>query len=594
MTQLSRTYLNRIDSPADLRKLGREVLFLLAAELRNMLLKSKVVNPGHLSASLGVVELTIAIHYLFNTPDDKLIWDVGHQSYSHKILTGRRLQFESLRKLRGISGFPLRAESKYDAFGTGHSSTALSAALGMAIAAKLQGFENRQHIAVIGDGAINGGMFFEALNQAGELNPNLLIILNDNGISIDKSVGALRNYLINQADKQSLNDFSNPLFESFDVQCFGPVDGNNLDELLPALEAVKNIHGFRLLHVLTTKGKGNECVVKQTVAIEGSQPANSMVLNSDHALYQDVFGDTMVELAEKNRKIVAITPAMLSGSSLMKMKERFPDRTFDVGIAEQHAVTFAAGLAAEGLKPYCTIYSSFLQRGFDQLIHDVAIQNLPVVFCIDRAGLVGEDGATQHGVFDMSYLRCIPNVTIAAPMNETELRNMLYSAQFHDAGPYAIRYPRGKTEHGNPLAMFEKIETGKGRKLRDGNKLAVVSIGQPGNAVSEALDQLAKEGVSVAHFDLRFLKPLDNEMLHEVFSQFKLVVTVEDGSITGGMGTSLMEFANDNHYLVLIKCLGIPDRFIPQGSPDELKEMCGFDVDSIILEIQKWMSTISN
>ncbi|NOU47476.1 MAG: 1-deoxy-D-xylulose-5-phosphate synthase [Bacteroidales bacterium] len=593
MTPASLTFLNKIDSPSDLRKLSHNSLVILASELRNMLLNSTAVNPGHLSASLGVVELTIAIHYLFDTPVDTLIWDVGHQTYPHKILTGRQLNFESLRKLNGISGFPSRAESEYDAFGTGHSSTALSAALGMAMAAKIRGDQNRQHIAVVGDGAMNGGMFFEALNQAGELNPNLLIILNDNGISIDKSVGALRNYLLDQSDKQSLNDFSNPFFEAFDVQCFGPLDGNNLEELLPALEAVKKIKGLRLLHVLTTKGKGNE--VGEEVHKPSSTNENPLIsiettIHTAHPLYQDVFGETMVELAQQNEKIVAITPAMLSGSSLMKMKERFPDRTYDVGIAEQHAVTFAAGLAIEGMLPYCTIYSTFLQRGYDQLIHDVAIQNLPVIFCIDRAGLVGEDGATHHGVFDLSYLRCIPNLSIAAPMDETELRNLLYSAQFHKNGPYAIRYPRGKTENTITPKQFKKIETGSGRNLRYGEYLAVVSIGQPGNAVITALDQLQTEGIHIAHYDLRFVKPLDTHLLHEVFSGFKKVLTVEDGSIAGGAGSALVEFANDHGYQNVIKRLGIPDRFIPQGSPEELKKMCGFDVDTIILEIRSLLA----
>jgi 1-deoxy-D-xylulose-5-phosphate synthase len=593
MTQHSPIILDGIKSPADLRKLSLTDLIALAAELRDMLLNAKAINPGHLNASLGVVELTIAIHFLFNTPEDKLIWDVGHQTYSHKILTGRRLRFGSLRKLNGISGFPLRTESEYDSFGTGHSSTALSAALGMAVSAQFNDNKKRRHIAVIGDGAMNGGMFFEALNHAGELNPNLLIILNDNGISIDKSVGALRNYLINQADKQSLNDFSNPFFEAFEVQCFGPVDGNNLEELLPALEAVKKIDGLRLLHVLTTKGKGNDIYFQSASKQEKHKPTDIEVVQTEHSLYQDVFGDTMIELAQQNKSVVAITPAMLSGSSLMKMKELFPDRTFDVGIAEQHAVTFAAGLSADGMKPYCVIYSTFLQRGYDQLIHDVAIQNLPVVFCIDRAGLVGEDGATHHGVFDMSYLRCIPNLTIASPMDETELRDLMFSAQFHNTGPFCIRYPRGKTEHNLLPETLKRIETGKGRKLRNGSTIAVISIGQPGNSVAEALDHLKNENIHIAHYDLRFLKPLDFKLLHEVFSQFKFILTVEDGSITGGMGSALMEFANDNNYAVPIKRLGIPDSFIPQGSPEELKKICGFDIESIIRNIRELLLTKS-
>jgi 1-deoxy-D-xylulose-5-phosphate synthase len=429
------------------------------------------------------------------------------------------------------------------------------------------GETDRRHIAVVGDGAMTAGMFFEAVNHAGELNPNLLIILNDNGMSIDSTMGALRDYLANQAEKAS-EEVSNPFFESFGIQCFGPIDGNNLDELIPALEAMKDVPGLKLLHVITHKGKSSWSVPSP------GDPDYQL-------LYQDVFGNTMIRLAEENEKIVVISPAMLSGSSLIGMKKRFPERTFDTAIAEQHAVTMAAGMAAEGLKAYCCIYSTFFQRAYDQLIHDVALQKLPVVFCLDRAGLVGEDGATHHGVFDLAFLRCIPNLVIAAPMDETELANLMYSSQFHEAGPFVIRYPRGKTANQIMPQKFEKIETGKGRKLRSGDKVAVVSLGKPGNEVVKALDSLIIEGISVAHFDLRFLKPLDESLLHEVFSHFNKMITIEDGVISGGMGSALMEFAQKNDYQTKIKCLGVPDQFIPHGTLSELYAICGMDAEAI-------------
>ncbi len=599
MTSSAGKLLSDINSPSDLRKLSTEQLSILSDELRSFILDVVSANPGHLGASLGVVELTVALHYVFNTPVDKLIWDVGHQAYGHKILTGRRDLFHTLRKSGGISGFPVISESEFDAFGTGHASTALSAALGMAIAARFKGLK-RQHIAVVGDGAITGGMFFEALNQAGDSQADLLIILNDNGISIDHSSGALKDYLIRQAGKQSGTAFSNPLFEAFNIQCNGPVDGNNLSEILQALEAVKAMKGVRLLHVLTTKGKGFEKAERDQVRYHapgtfdrttGDLPKSDS--NTKEApLYSEVFGQTMLELARMNPSVVAITPAMPTGSNLLPMMKLYPERTFDVGIAEQHAVTFAAGLATDGLIPFCTIYSTFLQRAYDQIIHDVALQKLPVVFCIDRAGLVGEDGATHHGAFDLAYLRCIPNLVITAPMNECELRNLMFLAQQHTGLlPMAIRYPRGKATTPDWQLPFETIEAGRGRKLRAGEKIAVVSLGHPGNFVAEALDSLQTDDICVAHIDLRFLKPLDVALLHETFSAYEMIITVEDGVINGGMGSALAEFAADHQYKSRLIRLGIPDSFIHHGKPEELYADCGFDARSIEILIRKlWNS----
>lgn len=578
--------LHLINDPADLRRLRPEQLAELADELRSFILDVVSANPGHLGASLGVVELTIALHYLFNTPDDVLVWDVGHQAYAHKILTGRRASFDSLRKWGGISGFPLRSESEYDAFGTGHASTGLSAVLGMAVASALQHNTSRQHIAVVGDGAITGGMFFEALNQAGYANVNLLIILNDNGISIDKSAGALKDYLAKQRLGQT---GSNPLFEAFGIPCFGPVDGNNLNELLPALQSIQKHEGVRLLHVVTTKGKGFDRAEKEQVLfhapgtfdrLTGQLPAakNSETRNP---LYQQVFGETLVELAGLFPQIVGITPAMPTGSSLNLLMEAFPDRAFDVDIAEQHALTFAAGLAAKGIKPFCVVYSTFLQRAYDQLIHDIALQNLPVVLCVDRAGLVGEDGATHHGAFDLAFLRCIPNLTIAAPMNEPELRNLMYSAATDNSGPWVIRYPRGKAATGDDSGQFVAMAKGKGRKLRSGNKVALISLGHPGNFVAEALNTLEPQGVFTAHYDLRFLKPLDEELLLEAFSHYEHIITVEDGAIHGGMGSAILEWAAGHHFSNKIVRLGIPDRFVKHGTPHQLYQHCGFDSWSI-------------
>ena len=581
--------LSKINDPAELRKLQPDVFPDLADELRSFILDVTAVNPGHLGASLGVIELTIALHYLFDTPNDRLIWDVGHQAYAHKILTGRKHLFQSLRKLDGISGFPSRSESDYDAFGTGHASTALSAAVGMAVAADLQGNHSRNHIAVIGDGAITGGMFFEALNQAGAADLNLIIILNDNGIAIDKSAGALKDYLIRQAEKQSSQAFSNPLFEAFGIACNGPVDGHNFAELLPALEAVKAMKGVRLLHVITTKGKGFERAEKDQVRyhapgtfdrLTGELPKAKPVENRI-PLYQEVFGETLLELAKKIPDLVGVTPAMPTGSHLLPLLETFPERCFDVGIAEQHALTFSAGLAAEGMLPFCVIYSTFLQRAYDQLIHDVALQNLPVVICIDRAGLVGEDGATHHGVFDLAYLRCIPNLVIAAPMDEKELRHLMFTAANYRKSPFVIRYPRGKATDMDWKVDPEILPIGKGRKLSSGNRIAIISIGHPGNFVREALEKLTAENIFVSHYDLRFLKPLDKALLRDAFEQHEQIITVEDGVKNGGMGSAVMEWAHENGFGNSILRLGVPDDFVAHGKPEELQALCGFDVNGI-------------
>lgn len=582
-------FLDHIKSPADLRGYSPDQLPLIADELRSFILDVVATKPGHLGASLGVVELTVALHYLFNTPDDKLVWDVGHQAYGHKILTGRKDRFSTLRQWNGISGFPVREESEYDTFGTGHASTSLSATIGMAVASSIKGEKDRKHIAVVGDGAITGGMFFEALNQAASLDINVLIVLNDNGISIDKSSGALNDYLFKQRQKKSDIDIESPLFESFGIRVAGPIDGNNLNELLPALERVKAWRGVTLLHVITTKGKGFERAEREQVLFHAPgtfdrvtgttpEPKNNP---GQLPLYQQVFGETLVELAAQQDNIVGITPAMPTGSSLNLMMKAFPKRAFDVDIAEQHALTFAAGLATQGMKPFCVIYSTFLQRAYDQLIHDVALQQLPVVLCVDRAGLVGDDGATHHGAFDLAFLRCIPNVILAAPMDEIELRNLMFTAAKTEKGPFVIRYPRGKALHANWKQSFETIEIGSGRRLRKGRNIAVVSIGHPGNFVVEALNRLEEKGVFVAHYDLRFLKPLDEQLLKEVFQLHTTIVTVEDGVISGGMGSALMEWVQEKGYSNKIVRLGIPDHFIAHGSTALLQAHCGYDAQSI-------------
>jgi 1-deoxy-D-xylulose-5-phosphate synthase len=581
--------LAEINFPSDLKKLDVHDLPRLCHEIRQFIIEATSQNPGHVGSSLGAVELAVAIHYVFNTPYDQLIWDVGHQAYAHKILTGRRDRFHTNRMYNGISGFPKMSESEYDAFGTGHSSTSLSAALGMAIASKLQNDNKRHHISVIGDAAIAGGMAMEALNNAGVHQANLLVILNDNGISIDPNVGAMKDYLLRIGKGQaSLHTRSN-FFESFNFQYFGPTDGHDVIELVHQLNVIRNISGPKLLHAITTKGKGfKKAEEHQTIyhspglfnketgeIIEMEPPGQPPKL-------QYVFGRTIIELAEINEKIVGITPAMPTGSSLNLMMAKMPHRAFDVGIAEQHAVTFAAGLATRGMVPFCNIYSSFMQRAYDQVIHDVALQQLHVVFCLDRGGLVGEDGATHHGAYDLAYFRAIPNLTICSPMNEEELRNMMYTAQLPDAGTYVIRYPKGRGTMKDWQTPFKALERGKGRKLREGKDLAILSLGPVGNDVAKAATALEKENISISHYDMRYLKPVDEGILHEVFRNFNKVITVEDGSIIGGLGSAVLEFMADNGYQAWVKRLGVPDRFIEQGSVGELHRECGYDVEGII------------
>ncbi|CAM1349507.1 1-deoxy-D-xylulose-5-phosphate synthase [Tenacibaculum insulae] len=576
--------LKNINFPSDVRQLSSDELPLLAKELREFIIDVVATKEGHLGASLGVVELTIALHYLFDTPNDQLVWDVGHQAYGHKILTGRKDIFHTNRQLGGISGFPKRSESEYDTFGVGHSSTSISAALGMAIASKLQG-NNKHHIAVIGDASIASGMAFEALNHAGDTNANLLVILNDNAIGIDPSVGALKDYLTRiKATRSDIEQHN--IFEALNFDYSGPIDGHDFEALLSELERLKQVKGPKFLHVITTKGKGLKQAEQDQVKYHA--PGKFDKISGDvlpkeaskFTKYQDVFGKTIVELAQQNDKIVGITPAMLTGSSLKLMLEKFPNRTFDVGIAEQHAVTLAAGMATQGVIPFCNIYSTFLQRAYDQIIHDVALQNLPVIFCLDRAGLVGEDGATHHGVFDLAYLNCIPNLIIFAPRNEIELRNILYTAQLGLENPIAIRYPRGKGKLENWQLPFEKIKIGKGSCLKEGNKLAVLSIGTIANNVSEAIYQL-KNHTTVAHYDMRFVKPLDINLLDTVFNKFDFIITIEDGTVKGGFGTAVLEYASEKNYKGTIKVLGIPDNFIHHGTVDELQKACGIDTISI-------------
>ena len=583
---MAKTLLDTINSPVDLRKIVPEKLPQLAAELRRFIIEIVATKEGHLGASLGVVELTIALHYIFNTPEDLLVWDVGHQAYGHKILTGRRDNFHTNRQLGGISGFPKRSESEYDTFGVGHSSTAISAALGMAIASALEGEHEKQHIAVVGDASIASGMAFEGLNHAGVTNANLLIILNDNAIGIDPSVGALKNYLTKA--RVGYKPKQDNIIEALNFKYFGPVDGHDLDSLLNALDSLKSIKGPKFLHVITRKGKGLKKAEEDQVKYHAPGkfiPDTGELLPGNAGdlplKFQDVFGLTLVELAEKNHKIIGITPAMPTGSSLKYMMDAFPERAFDVGIAEQHAVTLAAGMATRGFTVYCAIYSTFLQRAYDQVIHDVALQNLPVIFCLDRAGLVGEDGATHHGAFDLAYLRCIPNLTLFAPMDEVELRNMMYTAQAEKlSGPLAIRYPRGRGFKREWQLPFDNLLIGKGRKLQEGTLIAVLSIGSIGMKVKAALEDFP-QGDKIGHYDMRFVKPLDEELLHEIFGRYKNVVTIEDGAVKGGFGSAVMEFAQEHHYLHPIKSLGLPDKFIDHGKVEELQEIVKIDVDNI-------------
>lgn len=582
---MSKPILNIINSPNDLRKLSMEDLSQVSKELRKFIIDIVAAKEGHLGASLGVVELTIALHYAFNTPFDLLVWDVGHQAYGHKIITGRRDAFHTNRQLNGISGFPKREESEYDTFGVGHSSTAISAALGMAIASALEGNHAKQHIAVVGDASIASGMAFEGLNHAGVTSANLLVILNDNAIGIDPSVGALKQYLTKA--RVGHKPRQDNIIEALNFNYFGPVDGHDIQGLLKIFEKLKKIKGPKFLHVITTKGKGLKKAEENQVQYHAPgkfEPDTGELLPYDTdglpLKYQDVFGLSLVELAKKNKKIIGITPAMPTGSSLKFMMKAFPDRAFDVGIAEQHAVTLAAGMATRGFKVFCAIYSTFLQRAYDQVIHDVAIQNLPVIFCLDRAGLVGEDGATHHGVFDIAYLRCIPNMIIAAPSNEIELRNLLYTAQLDLKSPMAIRYPRGRGNLVEWNQEFQEVEIGKGHCIKEGEELAILSIGNMFTNVEKALNKIG-EVEKIGHYDLCFVKPLDENLLHTIFTKYKTIITVEDGVISGGFGTAILEFAAKNRYTANTQCLGIADKFIEQGSVDQLQEIAGISVENI-------------
>jgi 1-deoxy-D-xylulose-5-phosphate synthase len=625
--------LKAVDSPDDLKKLSREQLHQFSQELRQYIIDVVSVHGGHFGASLGVVELTVALHYIYNTPYDQLVWDVGHQAYGHKIITGRRDNFISNRKYNGLSGFPKRAESNYDSFGVGHSSTSISAALGMAMAAKYKG-EDRKCVAVIGDGAMTAGLAFEGMNHAGVADTDLLIILNDNCMSIDPNVGALKEYLTDITTSPTYNKLkddiwkalgklpigarftremasklehsikgfitkSSNLFEALKLRYFGPIDGHNLTKLLDTLKDLKDIPGPKLLHVVTVKGKGYSLAEKDQTKWHAPglfDKITGEIYKKQYELpqppkYQDVFGYSLIELAERNDRIFGITPAMPSGSSLKYMMEKMPDRAFDVGICEQHAVTLSAGMATAGMKVFCNIYSSFMQRAYDQVIHDVAIQKLPVIFCLDRAGLVGEDGPTHHGAYDVAYMRCIPNMVVSAPMNEKELRNLMYTAQLESTDvPFVIRYPRGEGVMPEWRTAFEEIEIGKGRKIKDGSGIAILSFGHPGNFATTAIRQLRSEGLDPAHYDMRFVKPLDEQLLHEVFSRFSKIITVEDGTVKGGFGSAVLEFMADNKYNAEVKMLGIPDEIIEHGSPKELHRECGFDAQAIADAVRSMMN----
>ncbi|MCI4444087.1 MAG: 1-deoxy-D-xylulose-5-phosphate synthase [Lentimicrobium sp.] len=577
--------LKNINNPTDLRQLDEAQLPQLAQELRDFIIDVVAVKEGHLGASLGVVELTIALHYVFDTPNDVLIWDVGHQAYGHKILTGRREIFHTNRQLNGISGFPKRSESIYDAFGVGHSSTSISAALGMAIASNLKGDFEKQHIAVIGDASIASGMAFEGLSHAGVTDANLLVILNDNAIGIDPSVGALKNYLT--AVKEGKNPKKNNMIKSLNFDYSGPIDGHDIFAVIKELKRLKKVKGPKFLHIITTKGKGlqqaEEDQVKYHAPGKFDASTGEIHTKSEENLppkYQDVFGLTVLDLAKANEKIIGITPAMPSGSSLKFMMDAFPKRAFDVGIAEQHAVTLSAGMATQGMVVFCNIYSTFLQRAYDQVIHDVALQNLPVIFCLDRAGLVGEDGATHHGVFDLAYLRCIPNMIIYSPLNEIALRNILYTAQLGLNHPIAIRYPRGRGQIMDWQKPYKKIEIGKANCLKKGTKVAVLSNGTIGNNVTLALAKM-NNPETIAHYDFAFVKPLDEKLLHRIFKDFKTIITLEDGVTKGGFGSAILEFSAQNNYTSIVKILGIPDEFIEQGTIEEQQQYCKIDVKSL-------------
>lgn len=588
------TLLENIDSPEDLRKLPKSKLPQLASELREFIIDIVAAKKGHLGASLGAVELTIALHYFFNTPDDKLVWDVGHQAYGHKILTGRREIFDTNRQLHGISGFPSRKESEYDTFGAGHSSTSISAALGMAISSKLQ-HQNNAHIAIIGDAAIPSGMAFEGLNHAGVADTDLWVILNDNSMGIDPSVGALKQYLSQTVIAR--NHPQDNIFEALNFKYEGPIDGHDIGEIFTALKNLEPVEGPKLLHLVTTKGKGlKQAEEHQTEYHSPGQfdKNTGRIAKTDDAnlppKFQDVFGLTLVELAKTNEKIIGITPAMPTGSSLKYMMEKFPDRAFDVGIAEQHAVTLSAGMATQGNIVFCTIYSTFLQRAYDQVIHDVAIQNLPIVLCIDRAGLVGHDGATHHGVFDMAFLRSIPNMIVAAPADATDLRNLLYTASKGLNHPIAIRYPRGRGEIKDWQHPFKSVEIGKGRRLRPGKSIAVLSVGIMKNNVEAALEQLQTE--EIAHFDMRFIKPLDRDLLRSIFQQFQTIITVENGVKKGGFGDAVLDFVNTENYRPKLIKLGIPDHFIEHGSVEELQDLAGISTEQVKRILKKELNAV--
>ncbi len=619
-----------VNSPDDLKLLTREQLQQVADELRQYIIDVVSVHGGHFAASLGVVELSVALHYIYNTPYDQLVWDVGHQAYGHKILTGRRDNFHTNRKYKGLSGFPKRSESEYDTFGVGHSSTSISAALGMALAAKYKG-ENRKAVAVIGDGSMTAGMAFEAMNHAGVADTDVLIILNDNCMSIDPNVGALKEYLTDITTSQTYNRFkddiwnalgklpvgknftremasklehsvkgfinkSSNLFESLKLRYFGPIDGHNMTKLLDTLQDLKNIPGPKLLHIITTKGKGYALAEKDQTKWHAPGLFDKVTgeIQKKHfdtpqpPKYQDVFGHTIIELAEKNDKVFGVTPAMPSGSSLKFMMDKMPDRAIDVGICEQHAVTVSAGMATQGLRVFCNIYSSFMQRAFDQVVHDVALQKLPVVFCLDRAGLVGEDGPTHHGCYDIAYFRCIPNMVISAPMNEAELRDLMYTAQLDSTGlPFVIRYPRGEGTMPEWKTAMKEIRIGTGRKLKDGKDVAILSLGHPGNFAAAAIRELRKEGIDPAHYDMRFVKPLDEALLHEVFRNYDKVITIEDGTVKGGFGSAILEFMAENDYSARVKIMGIPDRLVEHGTPKQLYQEIGIDADSIAAAVRK-------
>lgn len=582
---MSNNLLSQIQSPADLRLIPESQLPQLAQELRDFIIQIVSTKEGHLGASLGVVELTIALHYVFHTPDDLLIWDVGHQAYGHKLLTGRRDLFHTNRQFEGLSGFPKRDESPYDAFGTGHSSTSISAALGMALASALNGFPERTHIAVIGDASIASGMAFEALNHAGVTEANLLIILNDNAIGIDPSVGALKNYFTAIKSGEYADQYN--WISSLNIDYSGPIDGHDLPTVIAELRRLQTLKGPRFLHLITTKGKGLQQAEDNQVIYHAPGKFNAQTgeLNPKDShiqppKFQDVFGLSLVELAERNPKIIGITPAMPTGSSLKYMMDAFPDRAFDVGIAEQHAVTLAAGMATQGMVVFCAIYSTFLQRAYDQLIHDVALQNLPVIFCVDRAGLVGEDGATHHGVFDLAYLRCIPNMLVCAPRNEIELRNLLYTAQLGLPHPIAIRYPRGQGQILDWQLPFSIIPIGKSELLKAGLAVAILTTGTMAQNATDAI-ALSENPAAIAHYDFKFIKPLDEAGLHDIFQKYNALITVEDGTVSGGFGSAVAEFAAQHHYTNTLKIIGIPDEFIPQGSIEELQRYRNLDPKSL-------------